>query len=74
MLNTVGKSPHIWDTQVHQHPEYCVNGSNGDIACDSYHKYKEDVQMCKDLGVSFLKLSKFAFSTYTVLSLLLYLS
>ena len=23
-----------------------------DIACDSYHKYKDDVQLLKDIGVS----------------------
>lgn len=25
--------------------------ATGDIACDSYHRYKEDVQLLKNLGV-----------------------
>ena len=27
--------------------------SNGDIACDSFHKYKEDVAIMEDIGVSY---------------------
>ncbi|KAJ9579873.1 hypothetical protein L9F63_004475, partial [Diploptera punctata] len=48
--NEDGKSVNIWDTVTHLHPEYIADGSTGDIACDSYHKYKEDIEMCKDLG------------------------
>lgn len=25
--------------------------ANGDIACDSYHKFQEDVALLKDVGV-----------------------
>lgn len=33
------------------------NGSTGDIACDSYHKYKEDIAIMKDLGVKMYRFS-----------------
>ncbi|RID53437.1 LOW QUALITY PROTEIN: hypothetical protein BRARA_G00829 [Brassica rapa] len=33
------------------------NGSNGDIACDGYHKYKEDVRLMYDMGLDALRLS-----------------
>uniref|UniRef100_A0A2P2K1H1 Non-cyanogenic beta-glucosidase n=1 Tax=Rhizophora mucronata TaxID=61149 RepID=A0A2P2K1H1_RHIMU len=44
-----GRGPSIWDTFTHRFPEGCVNaymagkiadGSNGDVAIDSYHRYK----------------------------------
>ena len=28
-----------------------LNGDTGDIACDSYHKYQEDIQLLKQLKV-----------------------
>jgi beta-glucosidase len=30
--------------------EKIANGSNGDIAIDSYHRYQEDVKIMKDIG------------------------
>ncbi|PUZ61127.1 hypothetical protein GQ55_4G248900 [Panicum hallii var. hallii] len=45
-----GRGPSIWDTYTHTHPEKIANGSNGDIAIDSYHRYQEDVKIMKDIG------------------------
>ncbi|XP_068894408.1 myrosinase 1-like [Tenebrio molitor] len=55
--NEDGKSENIWDHICHENPTYIVDQTNGDIACDSYHKYKEDVTMLKDLGVDFYRFS-----------------
>ena len=48
-----GKGPSIWDTLAHT-PGEIDNNDNGNVACDSYHKYKEDIQLLRDLGVRFL--------------------
>ncbi|XP_071181431.1 lactase/phlorizin hydrolase-like [Mytilus edulis] len=53
--NEDGKGPSIWD--VYSHAGRIVNKQTGDVACDSYHKYKEDVQMLKSLGVSHYRFS-----------------
>jgi hypothetical protein len=47
-----GKSPSVWDTTTHEHPELMVDKSNGDVAADSYHFYKKDVEALKSTGVS----------------------
>lgn len=34
-----------------------ANGDNGDIADDSYNKYKEDIQLAKEMGLSHYRMS-----------------
>lgn len=51
-----GRGLSIWDT-FSKTPGKVVNGDNGDIACDSYHRYKEDVQLIKELGSDIYRFS-----------------
>lgn len=45
-----GKGVNSWDKFSHEKGRV-LNGDTGDIACDSYHKYEEDISMLKQLGV-----------------------
>lgn len=45
-----GKGVSIWDTFTHI-PGNIVDGSNGDVACDHYHRYEEDIDIMKTLGL-----------------------
>ncbi|KAK3084655.1 hypothetical protein FSP39_017015 [Pinctada imbricata] len=54
--NEDGRGPSIWDTFSHTKGKI-VDNSNGDQAADSYHKYKEDVQLLKKLGVTHYRFS-----------------
>jgi len=51
-----GKSMSIWDTYVRE-PGRIADNSTGDVACDSYHKYMEDIKILKDLGVGSYRFS-----------------
>lgn len=51
-----GRGPSIWDT-FSRVPGNVVNGDNGDIACDSYHRYEEDIELLKDLGADVYRFS-----------------
>ena len=44
-----GRTPSIWDTFAHT-PGMITDRSNGDVACDQYHRYREDVELMKQLG------------------------
>lgn len=46
-----GKGPSIWDVGTHEHPNSVVDGTNADIADDSYHQIDRDIEMLRDLGV-----------------------
>ncbi len=45
-----GKGESIWDRFSHTAGRI-VNGDTGDVACDQYHRYKEDVALMKELGL-----------------------
>ncbi|XP_010474865.1 PREDICTED: beta-glucosidase 11 isoform X1 [Camelina sativa] len=52
--NEDGRTPSIWDVFAHA-------GHSGvaaaDVACDQYHKYKEDVKLMADIGLEAYKFS-----------------
>lgn len=48
--NEDGRGPSIWDTFSHT-PGKVANGDTGDVACDHYHRYAEDIDLIKGLGV-----------------------
>lgn len=61
--NEDGKGLSIWDEFSHT-PGKVRNNDNGDVACDHYHRFKEDVQLMKQLG---LKAYRFSISWPRVL-------
>jgi|SRR5579862_613981 len=48
--NLDGKSESIWDRFVHT-PGRIKNGDTGDVACDSYHRYPEDIALMQQLNL-----------------------
>lgn len=51
-----GRKPSIWDVFAHT-PGKTIDGDTGDIADDSYHLYKEDTQLLKNLGAGACRMS-----------------
>ncbi len=51
-----GKGRSVWDTFSHT-PGKVHGGDTGDIACDSYHRYREDVALIAALGLSSYRFS-----------------
>ncbi len=45
-----GKGESIWDRFTHT-PGKIKDGSTGDVACDHYHRYREDVALMKEVGL-----------------------
>ncbi|MCR6660494.1 MAG: GH1 family beta-glucosidase [Asticcacaulis sp.] len=45
-----GKGPSIWDRYAHT-PGMMANGDHGDIACDHYHRFREDIALMAHLGM-----------------------
>ncbi|MFD8565746.1 GH1 family beta-glucosidase [Streptomyces sp. NPDC059639] len=54
--NEDGRGPSIWDVYSHT-PGRTDGGDTGDVACDHYHRYPEDVALLRDLGVESYRFS-----------------
>ena len=64
--NQGGRGPSIWDT-FSKIPGAVANGDNGDVACDHYHRYNEDLDLMKWLGVGAYHFSIAMFSVDVLL-------
>jgi beta-glucosidase len=51
-----GRSPSIWDTFAHT-PGAILGGDTGDVACDHYHRYRDDVALMRELGMGSYRFS-----------------
>lgn len=51
-----GRTSCIWDMYCRK-DGVIYNGENADIACDFYHRYKEDIKLMKEMGVKAFRMS-----------------
>ncbi len=51
-----GRGPSIWDLFCRQ-PGRIANGDTGDVACDHYRRYREDVALMQEIGVGAYRFS-----------------
>lgn len=51
-----GRGLSIWDTFSHT-PGKTRNGDTGDIACDSYHRWAEDIALLKEMHLKAYRFS-----------------
>ncbi|KAK9874486.1 hypothetical protein WA026_002834 [Henosepilachna vigintioctopunctata] len=52
-----GKGENWWDYNIKKNSYIITDRSNADIACDSFHKYRNDIELLKFLGVKFYRFS-----------------
>ncbi|XP_046610451.1 myrosinase 1-like [Neodiprion virginianus] len=55
--NESDKGISMFDSWSHTCPDCIRDRSHGDIACDSYHKYKEDITLTKQFGFNYYRFS-----------------
>ncbi|GLU09529.1 hypothetical protein SLE2022_263840 [Rubroshorea leprosula] len=55
-VKEAGRGATIWDTFSHTSGKI-IDGSNADVAEDQYHRYPEDIQLMKDMGMDAYRFS-----------------
>lgn len=61
--NEDGRGPSIWDTYS-QNPKNIKTGENGNVSCDYYHRYREDIALVKEMNMD---ISRFSISWSRIL-------
>jgi beta-glucosidase len=51
-----GRGESIWD-RFSAAPGHVLHGDTGTVACDSYHRYPEDIRLMKELGLDAIRFS-----------------
>ena len=54
--NEGGRGLSVWDVFCHE-KGHVDEGHTGDVACDHYHRFREDVKLMKELGVKAYRFS-----------------
>ena len=54
--NEDGKGESIWDRFAHT-PGKIKNGDTGDVACDSYHRWREDIALMRAMNLNSYRFS-----------------
>ncbi len=55
--NEGGKGPSIWDDLTHDVPDFVDDQSTGDVACDHFHRFREDIALMAKMGVKAYRFS-----------------
>jgi beta-glucosidase len=55
-VNEDGRGKSIWDTFSHT-PGKTKNGDTGDVSCNQYHLYEDDIKLMVDLGIKHYRFS-----------------
>ena len=51
-----GKGKHIWDVYT-ENPGRVFDNHTGKVACDHYHRFREDVKLMKSIGLKAYRFS-----------------
>jgi beta-glucosidase len=54
--NEDGKGESVWDRFTHSEGKI-LNGDTGDVACDSYHRYRDDVALLRQMNLTSYRFS-----------------
>ncbi|HVZ64647.1 MAG TPA: GH1 family beta-glucosidase [Lacunisphaera sp.] len=54
--NEDGRGPSVWDVFSHQ-PGKVFDHHNGDVACDHYHRWREDIGVMRQIGLQAYRMS-----------------
>ncbi|WP_129663099.1 glycoside hydrolase family 1 protein [Phytoactinopolyspora endophytica] len=55
-VTEAGRTPSIWDTFSHT-PGRISDAATGDLACDHYHRFRDDIRLMADLGLTAYRFS-----------------